>query len=163
MSCARKHLYSAQKCFHPAIYTLVVHQQCRVRKYLFACADILGLPRKYFGLRGNILACAEIFSLPAENYMLRENIFKSRANFLFARGNYQVPTILGMPECRDQLIQLIDPLLAASAYQAEFQMQVPCYLSYLICYILWGKNISAHCTNVFAHKIYFHTPLLMCK
>jgi hypothetical protein len=61
-----------------------------VRKYLFACADILGLAQKYFGLRGNILACAEIFSLPAEiyslpaeNYMLRGNIFKSRANFLF--------------------------------------------------------------------------------
>jgi len=79
-----------------------------VRKYLFACADILGLPHKYFGLRGNILACAEIFSLsaemyslPAENYLLRGNIFKSRANFLFARGNYYVPTILGMPECRD--------------------------------------------------------------
>ena len=77
-------------------------------KHLYECANILGLPRKCFGLRGNILACAEIFSLsaemyslPAENYMLRQNIFKSHTNLLFARGNYYVPTILGMPECRD--------------------------------------------------------------
>jgi len=79
-----------------------------LRGYSWASTQIFWFARKYFGLRGNILTCAEIFSLsaemyslPAENYVLRGNIFKLRANKKFARGNYYVPTILGMPECRD--------------------------------------------------------------
>jgi hypothetical protein len=52
--------------------------------------------------------CAEIYSLCAETYVLRGNIFKSPQIFWFVRGNYYVPcadfglpTILGMPLCRD--------------------------------------------------------------
>src|SRR6267378_5718033 len=92
ISCARKHLYSVQKCFHPAKYILMVSQNIYMSAQIFICLcgyswasmQIFWFAQKYFGLHRNILTCMEIFSLstemyslPADNYLLHGNIFKS--------------------------------------------------------------------------------------
>src|SRR6267378_1506145 len=98
ISCARKHLYFAQKCFHPVKYILVVPRNIYMSAQIFIClrgyswasTQIFWFAQKYFGLCGNILTCVEIFSLstemyslPAENYLLCGNIFKLRTNKKF--------------------------------------------------------------------------------
>jgi hypothetical protein len=109
ISHAPKHLYSAQKWFHPAKYILVVppniYMSAQIfiwlRRYSWACAEIFWLARKYFRSHGNIEPTRRILFTAAEIYVLRGNIFKLHANKKFARGNYHVPAILGMPLCRD--------------------------------------------------------------
>ena len=57
-----KHFYSAQKCFHPAIYILVVPRNIYMSAQIFIClrgyswasTQIFWFARKYFGLRGNV-------------------------------------------------------------------------------------------------------------
>src|SRR6267378_1461943 len=90
ISCAQKHLYSAQKCFDPAKYILMVPQNIYMSVQIFICLhryswasmQIFWFVQKYFGLCRNILTCAEIFSLsaeicllPAENYLLCGNYY----------------------------------------------------------------------------------------
>src|SRR6266567_613381 len=88
-----KHLYSAQKCFHPAIYILVVPRNTYMSAQIFICLrgyswastqifwfarKYLVYPQKCIHCPRKIICCAEIFSSCAQTFCLRAEIIRSQ-------------------------------------------------------------------------------------
>ena len=94
-------------------------------EYIYACTNILRLPHKHFGVPQIFEVLPQKFIHFPRYLFAARKYFQGPGNFLLLPGIYYVlcadflfSTILGVPWCRDYVIDL---LLAASALQAEFQ------------------------------------------